>query len=293
MDGVIAWCERLIEWALPLEHIPIVYAGTGSTWQNSPVPFLEISFMVSGRYDELRCGEECFSFATDEMCIASQHFGCSTGRMIHARLWGLMLNVADDPQFAELYDRPVFHKTTINRPDRMAGLFSTLAIRCRQYDWIPGTYPIAPEFTEAQNRKQMPLSSRILIKNAFLDILACLLEEAQPASVGSTVLPESVHTAVENIELYASDPDMTLEDIADAAGLSMDHFGRVFRKHMGQPPMRYLRQVRIEKACYLLRCTTDRVEDIARRVGFEDPFHFSRVFKSVKGVSPREYRRAN
>ncbi len=54
-------------------------------------------------------------------------------------------------------------------------------------------------------------------------------------------------------------------------------------------PKRFLLEYRIERACTLLVTTNCSIQEISNSVGFEDPFYFSRAFKDVKGMSPRQY----
>jgi len=67
--------------------------------------------------------------------------------------------------------------------------------------------------------------------------------------------------------------------------------GRLFRQHMREPPMQYLKRVRINQARYLLDHTDLLVEEIGFDVGFTAPFHFSRVFRSLTNLSPRAWRK--
>lgn len=82
-------------------------------------------------------------------------------------------------------------------------------------------------------------------------------------------------------------------DLADAAGLSTRQLNRLTRSALGVTAVEMLTRYRIERAGLLLRETPMTVQAVALEVGFEDPFHFSRVFKRVVGHSPREHRRAS
>jgi len=63
--------------------------------------------------------------------------------------------------------------------------------------------------------------------------------------------------------------------------------------HQGNftPTMHYLKRIRINQARYLLEHTDLLVEEIAFDVGFTDPFHFSRVFRTLIGLSSRAWRK--
>jgi AraC family transcriptional regulator of arabinose operon len=82
-----------------------------------------------------------------------------------------------------------------------------------------------------------------------------------------------------------------LRSLARAAQASPSHLAQLFRQELGAPPMRYLRQLRIERARRLLLVSPLRIQQIAQEVGFDDPFHFSACFRAQVGCSPRAYRR--
>ncbi|MFG0248044.1 MAG: helix-turn-helix domain-containing protein [Phycisphaeraceae bacterium JB051] len=87
--------------------------------------------------------------------------------------------------------------------------------------------------------------------------------------------------------------NITLEMLAQAHHLSVTHFSRLFRKHFGSSPMHYMIQQRMTRAATLLTQTLCPIRLVAQAVGYEDAYYFSRLFKRVIGMSPRDYRRAN
>ncbi len=78
--------------------------------------------------------------------------------------------------------------------------------------------------------------------------------------------------------------------IASNHGLSPSTFRRHWNRYMQAPPARYVRNLRIREARRLLAETDLTVSEIARRIGFEDPFYFSRCFRRMTGMSPKPYR---
>jgi AraC family transcriptional regulator of arabinose operon len=82
----------------------------------------------------------------------------------------------------------------------------------------------------------------------------------------------------------------TLAALAARSGLSAPRFAARFRGALGQSPLRWLTAVRIEAAAHLLATTTLPVQVVAQRVGFADALHFSRRFRAVQGMSPRQWR---
>lgn len=89
---------------------------------------------------------------------------------------------------------------------------------------------------------------------------------------------------------YANDIGVT--DIAQYVGISRSQLYRAFLQDFGVSPHGYLQTYRINEACSLLHDPAYSVAEVAGSVGFNDPLYFSRVFKSIKGVTPSEYQKS-
>jgi AraC-like DNA-binding protein len=81
-----------------------------------------------------------------------------------------------------------------------------------------------------------------------------------------------------------------MDDIAARSGLSSAYISRLFRRYHHMTPYSFLIQKKMEHALDLLRQRNMSVQQAAAMTGFADPFHFSRVFKKFKGISPSEVR---
>lgn len=80
------------------------------------------------------------------------------------------------------------------------------------------------------------------------------------------------------------------EQLAEIAELNPDHYSRMFRKYKGTSPIGYLTSLRMEKAKALLKYSPYSIAEIAKMVGFSDPYHFSRRFKQMIGVAPTYFK---
>ncbi|OWA35452.1 AraC family transcriptional regulator [Saccharibacillus sp. O16] len=80
------------------------------------------------------------------------------------------------------------------------------------------------------------------------------------------------------------------EDIARAVGLDRTYLSSLFKNAYGVPLQTFLLQYRMRRARELLRNPSLSISDVARSVGYPDPFLFSKMFKRVCGISPTAYR---
>lgn len=122
----------------------------------------------------------------------------------------------------------------------------------------------------------------------FLDLLAQSAPVPKPAA-SSKMSDYYIKEAINFIEQNFQN-DISIEDVAAVCGINRSYLGRIFRTSTGRSPQEFLISYRMTKAAELLKLTTLSVSDIGCAVGYENPLHFSRAFKNVYGVSPREWR---
>lgn len=109
---------------------------------------------------------------------------------------------------------------------------------------------------------------------------------------GSKLRDFYVHEALSFIENHFHN-DISVEDIAAACGLNRSYFGKIFREAVGKSPQEFLLSYRMVKAAELLKLTSLSVGDIGAAVGYTNQLHFSRAFKNIYEISPREWRNRN
>lgn len=107
----------------------------------------------------------------------------------------------------------------------------------------------------------------------------------------SESLKESyVRIAMEYIQMNYS-RKIRISDIASHVRLDRSYLGSVFKEYMNISLKDYLINFRIDKACELMSRSNLSIGDIARSVGYEDQLLFSKMFKKIYGMCPREYRK--
>lgn len=84
----------------------------------------------------------------------------------------------------------------------------------------------------------------------------------------------------------------TVESLAAAAGMSRSAFAAQFKELLGQTPLDYVTEWRMQKAVLLLKQEDKKLVEVAQLVGYESDAAFSKAFKRVVGVTPREYRQS-
>lgn len=99
------------------------------------------------------------------------------------------------------------------------------------------------------------------------------------------IVSAAQHFMEENIERR-----LTLNQLAQYTGYSPSYFSQLFREQTGESPLARFNRMKIELACKLLKTTNMRVNQICHKVGIDDSYYFSRLFKQLTGYSPRQYR---
>jgi AraC-like DNA-binding protein len=85
------------------------------------------------------------------------------------------------------------------------------------------------------------------------------------------------------------DTPWTVESLAEAAGMSRSAFAVRFKELLGQTPLEYVTEWRMQKAMQFLQQRDKKLTDVARSVGYESDASFSKAFKRVVGANPGEY----
>lgn len=87
--------------------------------------------------------------------------------------------------------------------------------------------------------------------------------------------------------------DITVEEIAACCGLNRSYFGKIFHEVLGKSPQEFLISYRMTKATELLKLTSLSIAEVGSAVGYSNQLHFSRAFKKIYGISPKQWRNEN
>ena len=86
-----------------------------------------------------------------------------------------------------------------------------------------------------------------------------------------------------------TDPELSISSVADQLGYDAKYLSSLFKKRKSVAYTRYLQQLRIKHAVFLMEAGVASVKNVALLSGFRDAFYFSKVFSSVEGISPKSY----
>ncbi|MED9905092.1 MAG: AraC family transcriptional regulator [Lachnospiraceae bacterium] len=129
-------------------------------------------------------------------------------------------------------------------------------------------------------------------------ILLIVRQQMQPVEVKTGCAFESVNKkyVVEQIVNYFEDhyaEKISLDQIAENMYLSPFYISRIFKSETGDTPIRHLINIRLEKAMVLLQeGFAGSIQEVAERVGYDDAYHFSKLFKKRYGMPPSQVKKA-
>jgi AraC-like DNA-binding protein/quercetin dioxygenase-like cupin family protein len=134
-----------------------------------------------------------------------------------------------------------------------------------------------------------------LVNKANLAILLCVLGRVWDEQLSSSktlyigkrdLLAEAIYFIERNLNC-----EFKIEDVASSVYLSPNHFRRIFKEATGQTPIEYINKIRISKASKLLKDEGLTISKVSELVGINDLNYFSRLFKTLVGCSPSDYKK--
>ena len=134
-----------------------------------------------------------------------------------------------------------------------------------------------------------------MLKTYLMQMLLLLIrEQSEPVAITGSIAVESTNKKyiVEQIVNYFEDhyaEKISLDQIAASMFLSTFYISKIFKSETGTTPIRYLINIRLDKAKELLESGwSGSIQEIAQTVGYDDAYHFSKLFKKHFGISPSQ-----
>ncbi len=125
-------------------------------------------------------------------------------------------------------------------------------------------------------------------------VLALILAEAYDREKHNTTLEQNKYVTIIVRYMYKHlQENLTLEQISAEFELSKSYLNAIFQKYTQHAPMDFFINLKMKEACKLFRSTDMYIYEVAQKLGYNDQYYFSRIFKKVVGISPREYKNSD
>ena len=150
---------------------------------------------------------------------------------------------------------------------------------------ISRQYPTATKVIYEETIQQIRQSETVYrLKQVLENVLQAVSE--QPLEKQISEVTQEV------IEMVRKDytKDITLKMVADTLHLNAVYLGQLFKKEMNNSFSQYLNQIRIKKAQQLLLYSNQNINEIADEIGYNNTNYFSKMFKKLNGITPKEFR---
>ena len=251
----------------------IVTAGERGTF------FLEqhLLYVVLGGSVKLTCGRQSWTVGKNEMIllrraqsVSYEKQGSEETGLFESQLFAINDELLKDFLTSQQVVIPAM-------TEEYGAQVSPMSERLVAYCWS-----LAPYFNDPSQVN--PDLLRLKVMELLYNLMDCsknifrqMLQLRQPVKT-------DIHRVVE--ENYTS--PISLDELAYLSGRSLSSFKRDFQDIYGESPARWIREKRLAKAHEMLRSSSLSVADVAYSLGFENPTHFSRIFKQQYGYAPSQ-----
>ncbi|PLR76750.1 DNA-binding response regulator [Bacillus sp. V3-13] len=240
---------------------------------------LEVTFFIGYRQVILpKEGYECWNEIDPFLTSAEQ------------RDWVEMLNSFDKQKIKNWMHQEFFHMDTpFPNPEKLRTRLTSILAQVRRF---MKTYQLDNGEMEEYYMKIFSeiLYNRVLYR-IVQEMLLFLYELLDRARIGDVFSKKDViERGLMYIEKHYANPDLTLEDVADAVGRSTAYYSHLLMKRQGISFRQHLANKRINEAKQLLHAGQLSIKEIAYQVGFRNPSYFTRLFKEMTNMAPREYK---
>lgn len=161
---------------------------------------------------------------------------------------------------------------------------------------VPGIFKI--ELTEYLKERLLYLTDRLKTENHDFKLTFNLKLQSFIKEAISNIGPElwksiTIDNRVLTIHRYIEasiDKKLSNSELAEIVNMAPNSFARLFKEEMNITLHNFIQNRKIAKACELFEHSNETIENVSDILGFADRYHFSRVFKSITGISPAVYK---
>ncbi len=149
---------------------------------------------------------------------------------------------------------------------------------------------IDQQIEELKSSHSLSQSSALTIQGKLISLLSLFRLDDSNVSLNSSMTSQQKH--IKHFILYIRQnywrDDLTVQRIADDLGLNSSYLSRIIANKYGESTLEYLIKYRMLKAKFLIENSDHTIAMIAKAVGYQNPYSFSRAYKKVYGHSPRK-----
>jgi AraC family transcriptional regulator of arabinose operon len=153
---------------------------------------------------------------------------------------------------------------------------------------------IVPLFSKIYKTLELGYSiDNLLFSNMCLsEFLTLFVYNSRHYEAAAADKADCVDSAILFMQEHIKD-NISLNELSSQYNYSVSRFSNLFKQKTGYAPIDYFVQMKMQKACQQLDFTNRSVKDIAFSMGFDDPYYFSKRFRTIIGMSPKKYRAMN
>lgn len=253
--------------------------------------YVELTFILQGRLIQIIEGKEVVFHANDVYLIDSNSQYCEKLMAEDSKV--LFLGVSND------FFREIMFSSE-HTTQKSQFLSSVMFEKNKKYDYVS----LHPKGDSSEIKKllenilqevtQKRVGSDYLLRG-FTARLFILLTELYDFSINTSEkkkLRQIIFKDVQNY-LFKNYMSVDIETLSRTFNYNKDYFNRLIKENTGKTYSEYLQEIRLGEATNELRQSSLPVEDIARRVGYNNIGYFYKIFKKYYGMTPAEFRSKN
>jgi len=275
-DGMSAIIDDFVWTSLPNPHLPIeVSKTTTSNWfpgtcQREFSVSHSIEFVTGGKAEWI-INDEKFDLKKNDICIRNPNHNYSCKALPPDRFIKKVLFLGGGG---------------CDQIFRLSGLDKISKVRFSKED-AEYVHDLMIQIEELNREKKRNFTMKI--SALTYEIILMLSNEVYGHSNVRDV-PEYLIKAV-NFALKNLDKNLHINDLAKAASCCESYLTKIFRQYLKINPHKWLEEQKMRYAAFQLQLSRKKIYEISDELGYSDPFHFTKVFKRVKGISPSVFRK--
>lgn len=151
---------------------------------------------------------------------------------------------------------------------------------------LPSQMYVARQIVQVMVRHSGTSNATYQLQHLMYGMLAS--HWGQPVAMGA-MLSHEIAKVVDALRASEYQENLSLAEMASISRMPMETFRKRFVSEVGMPPLSYVLHCKMERAKELLREQRYTVRQVGAAVGMQDPYHFSKQFKNIVGISPSAF----